>query len=214
MTKQDENKTRVLVVEDDPMARKLFEIILKDSGRYQLEASIESASLAEFYCMTSHVEMVLMDVCTALHASGLEAAAKIKEKYPDIKIIIVTSQPECDFINRARTDGVDSFWYKDPTEDVLLEVMDRTMAGESIYPDMTPVLKLGLADSLEFTARELEVLRELISGDTDDVIAERLHLSVHTVKKHIKSMFQKTGFTSRTQLAVMARESGLVIRGF
>ncbi len=214
MTKQDENKTRVLVVEDDPMARKLFEIILKDSGRYQLEASIESASLAEFYCMTSHVEMVLMDVCTALHASGLEAAAKIKEKYPEIKIIIVTSQPECDFINRARTDGVDSFWYKDPSEDVLLEVMDRTMAGESIYPDMTPVLKLGLADSLEFTARELEVLRELTSGDTDDVIAERLHLSVHTVKKHIKSMFQKTGFTSRTQLAVMARESGLVIRGF
>ena len=96
----------------------------------------------------------------------------------------------------------------------MLEVMDRTMAGESIYPDMTPVLKLGLADSLEFTARELEVLRELTSGEIDDVIAQRLNISVYTVKKHIKSMFQKTGFTSRTQLAVMARESGLVIRGF
>ena len=76
------------------------------------------------------------------------------------------------------------------------------------------MLKLGMASSIEFTPRELEVLRELTSGDTDDIIAERLHLSVHTVKKHIKNMFQKTGFTSRTQLAVMARKSGLVIRGY
>lgn len=204
----------VMVVEDDPMARKLFEIILAGSGRYALTASIESASLAEFYCMTSDIDLILMDVCTALHASGLDAASKIKKKYPEIRIIIVTSQPECDFIDRARSSGVDSFWYKDPSEDILLEVMDRTMAGESIYPDTTPILDLGLAKSIEFTARELEVLRELTSGDTDDVIAERLNLSTHTVKKHIKSMFQKTGFTTRTQLAVMARDSGLVIRGF
>lgn len=204
----------VMVVEDDPMARKLFEIILASSGRYDLTASIESASLAEFYCMTSDIDLILMDVCTALHASGLDAASKIKKKYPEIRIIIVTSQPECDFIDRARSSGVDSFWYKDPSEDIFLEVMDRTMAGESIYPDTTPILDLGLAKSIEFTARELEVLRELTSGDTDDVIAERLNLSTHTVKKHIKSMFQKTGFTTRTQLAVMARDSGLVIRGF
>ena len=204
----------VMVVEDDPMARKLFEIILASSGRYDLTASIESASLAEFYCMTSDIDLILMDVCTALHASGLDAASKIKKKYPEIRIIIVTSQPECDFIDRARSSGVDSFWYKDPSEDILLEVMDRTMAGESIYPDTTPILDLGLAKSIEFTARELEVLRELTSGDTDDVIAERLNLSTQTVKKHIKSMFQKTGFTTRTQLAVMARDSGLVIRGF
>ena len=204
----------VLIVEDDPMARKLFEIILQESDRYIVTAAIESASLAEFYCMTSTVDLILMDVCTALRSSGLEAAAKIKKIYPKKKIIIVTSQPECDFIDRARSSGVDSFWYKDPSEDILLEVMDRTMAGESIYPDTTPILDLGLAKSIEFTARELEVLRELTSGDTDDVIAERLNLSTHTVKKHIKSMFQKTGFTTRTQLAVMARDSGLVIRGF
>lgn len=204
----------VMVVEDDPMARKLFELILKDSERYRIVISIESASLAEFYCMTNDIDLVLMDVCTALNASGLDAAAKIKANYPETRVIIVTSQPECDFIERARRGGIDSFWYKAPSEDILLEIMDRTMDGESIYPDTTPVLDLGLAKSIEFTARELEVLRELTSGDTDDVIADRLNLSVHTVKKHIKSMFQKTGFTTRTQLAVMARESGLVIRGF
>lgn len=203
----------VLIVEDDPMASKLFEIMMKSSGRYQPVGIIESASFAELYCMGHQVDLILMDVCTAFHSSGLEAAAKIKANFPKIKIIIATSQPECNFINRAKEAKVDSFWYKDPSEDALIELMDRTMKGESIYPDTTPVLDLGLAKSIEFTARELEVLRELTSGDTDDIIAKRLDISIHTVKKHIKSMLQKTGFTSRTQLAVMARESGLVIRG-
>ena len=205
---------KVLIVEDQRMPRENMERILLDSGKYALSASVNGADVALAVCRREQIDLILMDVCTALHASGLDAAARVKEKYPQIKIIIVTSQPECDFIDRARLGGVDSFWYKDPSEDILLEIMDRTMAGESIYPDTTPMLKLGMASSVEFTPRELEVLRELTSGDTDDIIAERLHLSVHTVKKHIKNMFQKTGFTSRTQLAVMARESGLVIRGF
>ena len=151
----------VLIVEDDPMARKLFEIILQESDRYIVTAAIESASLAEFYCMTSTVDLILMDVCTALRSSGLEAAAKIKKIYPKKKIIIVTSQPECDFVERARKSGVESFWYKDPSAEHLLDVMDRTMRGESVYPDKLPVLQIGLATSEEFTARELEVLREL-----------------------------------------------------
>ena len=193
----------VLIVEDDPMARKLFEIILQESDRYIVTAAIESASLAEFYCMTSTVDLILMDVCTALRSSGLEAAAKIKKIYPKKKIIIVTSQPECDFVERARKSGVESFWYKDPSNSYSL-----------VTPNKVPVLQIGLATSEEFTARELEVLRELTSGDTDDEIAKRLHISIHTVKKYVKTLLQKTGFTTRTQLAVMARESGIVIRGF
>lgn len=203
----------VLIVEDDPMASRLFEIIMEESGKYHPQATIESASFAELYCMNHQIDLILMDVCTAFHSSGLEAAAKIKANFPKMKIIIATSQPECNFINRAKEAKVDSFWYKDPSEKALIDLMDRTMKGETIYPDTTPVLDLGLAKSVEFTARELEVLRELTSGDTDDIIAKRLDISIHTVKKHIKSMLQKTGFTSRTQLAVMARESGLVIRG-
>ena len=178
-----------------------------------MTASIESASLAEFYCMTNPVDLIIMYVCTALHASGLDAAGKIKKQFPKIKIIIATSQPECAFVERARNYGVESFWYKEASADHLLDRIDRTMNGESVYPDTTPVLQLGLARSKEFTARKLEVLRELTSGDTDEEIAKRLNISVHTVKKYVKTLLQKTGFATRTQLAVMARECGLVIRG-
>ena len=83
---------QVLIVEDDPMARTLFEIYLKNSEKYKVAGSVESAAMAELYCLTKQIDLILMDVCTALHASGLDAAEKIKKNHPGIKILIVTSR--------------------------------------------------------------------------------------------------------------------------
>ena len=201
----------VLIVEDDPMARKLMEIFVSTSDNYNLGPSLDSAAMAELYCMTRRVDLILMDVCTAMDANGIEAAEKLKKKYPETKIIIITSQPEYSYISHARKIGVESFWYKEPTAESLIKVMDRTMAGESIYPDSAPVTRLGAALSNDFTERELEVLRELVSGKTDAAIAETLCLSVTRVKQHIQRIREKTQFSNRTELAVRARESGLVI---
>lgn len=201
----------VLIVEDDPMARKLLEIFVSTSEQYHLLPSLDSAAMAELYCMTNRVDLILMDVCTALDANGIETAEKLKKNYPQIKIIIITSQPEYSYIAHARKIGVESFWYKEPTAEALLKIMDRTMAGESIYPDSAPVTRLGAALSDDFTERELEVLRELVSGKTDAAIAETLCLSVTRVKQHIQRIREKTQFANRTELAVRARESGIVI---
>ena len=201
----------VMIVEDDPMAQKLLEIFISENSSYRMVHTIESAAMAEFYCMINPIDLVLMDVCTAMNVSGLEAAEKIKSRFPHIKIIIITSQPECSFIDRALAAGVESFWYKTASAQEILTVMDRTMAGERIYPDSTPSLKLGDAVSERFSERELEVLRLLVAGETDAAIAEKLYMSVRTVKQHIQSMRDKTGFRNRTELAVRARESGLVI---
>lgn len=67
----------VMIVEDDPMARRLLEIMVTSDDSYHLAVSVESASVAEVYCMTEAIDLILMDVCTALHASGLDAAIKI-----------------------------------------------------------------------------------------------------------------------------------------
>ena len=202
---------KILLVEDDPMARQLLEIYVQSSGRYDLVDSLESALFAEAYCTANKVDAVLMDVCTAMNASGLDAAESIKKHLPHIKIVIITSQPECSFIDRARAAGVDSFWYKSASAEELMNVMERTLAGESIYPDNTPVLQLGDAVSENFSERELEVLRLVVAGETDAAIAEKLFISVATVKTHIQNMKNRTGFRNRTELAVKARESGLVI---
>ena len=201
----------VLIVEDDPMARKLMEIFVSSGENYHLVPSLNSAALAELYCMTNPIDLILMDVCTAMHANGLEAAAKLKKRFPQIKIIIITSQPEYTYMSKAREIGVESFWYKEPTSEALLDVMNRTMRGESIYPDSAPVIRLGAALSSDFTDRELEVLRELVSGKTDAAIAEALYMSVTRVKQHVLRIREKTQFSNRTELAVRARESGIVI---
>jgi two-component system vancomycin resistance associated response regulator VraR len=202
---------RVLIVEDDPMARQLLEIYIEKSGKYTLVSSIDSAMFAEAYCHSHSVDVVLMDVCTAMNANGIEAAADIKKHLPNVKVVIITSHPECSFIERARVAGVDSFWYKSSDAEEILAVMDRTLNGESIYPDTTPTLKLGYAGSDEFSERELDVLRLVVAGETDSAIAEKLYISVATVKTHIQNMKNRTGFRNRTELAVKARESGLII---
>ena len=202
---------QVLLVEDDPMARQLLEIYVDKSETYDLAGSVESALFAEVFCRTHPVDVILMDVCTAMNANGIDAARDIKKHLPKIKIIIITSQPECSFIDRAREAGVDSFWYKSATAEEIITVMDRTLAGESIYPDSTPILKIGDTVSGRFSERELEVLRLVVAGETDAVIAEKLFISMATVKTHIQNMKNRTGFRNRTELAVKARESGLVI---
>ncbi len=204
--------TRVMIVEDQEMTRSLLEMIVNDQEDYTLVHSIANADLAPVFCVHSSIDLILMDVCTSMDASGLDAAAKIKEKFPDIRIIIITSMPEFSWLKRAREIGAESFWYKDGAAMSIQEVMRRTMEGESIYPDAAPELKLGLASSREFTDRELEILRELTTGDTNGEIGERLGISANTVRNTIQSMMDKTGFKSRTELAVEGRRTGLVIK--
>jgi two-component system vancomycin resistance associated response regulator VraR len=201
----------VLIADDQSMARQLFEMFVKSSEKYRLVHSLESASVAHIYCSRFPIDLVLMDVVMADGVSGLEAAKRIKKVSPKTKIIIVTSMPEVSYIRRAREIGVESFWYKEASREPILSVMDRTMAGESVYPDSAPVLTLGNAKSVEFTPKELEVLREMTMGLTNSAIAEKLFIDVTTVKSHVTHMLQKTGFQNRTELAIQARVSGLVI---
>ena len=205
------DKKKVLIVEDQVLVRKFIENALADSDRYEASFSIKNADLADVYCQKNEIDLILMDVYTDLGASGLEAAARIKKQYPGIKIIVITSLPEFSFIKRAREIGVESFMYKEDEANSLISIMDRTMAGESVYPDKTPEVKIGLASSYDFSERELEVLRELTSGNTNEEIAAKLCISTATVKTHIANLMDKTGFKSRTELAIKARELGLVI---
>ena len=147
-------KYKVMIVEDQTMPRELFELRIQASEHFETALSIDNAALADVYCLRLPVDLILMDVITRGGESGLDAAARIKRAFPQINIIIVTSMPECSY---------------------------------------------------------LEVLREMTGGDTNQEIAERLHMSVATVKSHILNMLEKTGFKNRTELAVRARESGLVI---
>lgn len=201
----------VMIVEDQAMPRQLFEAFISMSENYTLVHSIKNADMADIYCEKSDIDLILMDVCTEINSNGLDAAERIKQKYPEIKIIVVTSMPEVSYLERARQIGVDSFWYKEVSREPILSIMDRTMAGERIYPDSTPSVDFGYIKSSDLSDREIAVLREVIGGDTNAEIAEKLNMSQYTVRDYVQVLMEKTGFHTRTELAVKARELGIII---
>ena len=205
------DKYKVLIVDDDPFARQLLGMFISQSENYEFAGTLISAALAEASVANRKVDLILMDVCTAMNANGIDAAEAIKKKYPDIKIIVITSQPEYSYITRARAVGVDSFWYKTVVQEEFLTLLDRTMAGERIFPDTTPTWNIGAALSVEFTESELKVLRLVVAGERDQDIAEELGVSINTVRTHLRVMMDKTGIRSRTALAVRVRDAGFVI---
>ena len=201
----------VLIAEDYLMIRQVFEGAVAMSDNFTLAASLSKASDAIDYCGDHHVDLILMDVLFPGGINGLEASKRIKEISPKTKIIIVTSMPEVSYISQANNIGVEGFWHKEVQELPIVEIMERVMNGEIIYPDTSKAVELGCAKSTEFTERELEVLKQLVDGCTNKEIADTLGIAEKTVKNHITNMLQKTGFKTRLELAVRARDIGLVI---
>lgn len=201
----------VLVVDDQTMPRQLFENIINNSDNYILAASVDSASIADVYCAKMKIDLILMDVVMSGGINGIEAAARIKESYPDIKILVVTSMPDGSFLDKARQAKVDSFWYKEVQDVPLLEIMDRTMAGEQVYPDDAPIVSIGIAQSTDFTNRELEVLRYVAAGYSDKEISQLMVISYGTVRAHLNNLLQKTGCASRTEIAILVAKTGIVV---
>ena len=202
---------KIMIVDDQFVSRELFKLYIEQSPDYEVLYCIDTAMFADTYVLKAPLDLVIMDILMKDGSNGLDAAEKIKKLKPEVKIVAVTSMPEVSWMNRAREIGIESFWYKDVSEETILDIIERTLAGESIYPDSTPVVTLGLAKSSEFTPREIEVLRLLTTGVGNDEIAEKLDISQSTVKTHVKHLLEKTGFETRTQLAIQSRVTGFVI---
>ena len=204
-------KTKVLVVDDQYVARSFFEIHVEMLNRYELAASLANAEQAVAWCTEHPVDLVIMDVMMKYGLDGLTCAGMIKYDHPEIKIILTTSTAEARWIEKARRAKIDSFWFKEYSDMPLTEVMDRTMNGESVYPDSLPNPDFGEIRKYNLSERELDVLRELTRNLTNEEIAEVLQISPHTVKRHIENLLAKTGYKSRVDLAVNAKMIGLVV---
>ena len=203
--------TRVLIVEDQKMAQENMEAIVQSSEDYILAGTISNAADAELVCMHKPVDLILMDVCTAYDESGIEACAIIKKKHPKIKVIIVTSMAEHTFIEKAKEANADSFWYKDASHNELIDMMERTMKGEHIFPDKTPEVRLGLSSSYELTNAEFEVLRALMQSTGDEDAAKMLGCTKANIRWHVGKILEKTGYRTRTELLIAVAQKNLII---
>ena len=205
------DRIRVVVADDQNISRGFFEMYVRAAIRYELLAGLRTAWEAAAFVDEHETDLVILDVMMQVGMDGLTAAGEIKRKHPEVKIILTTSASETSWEKKAREAGIESFWYKEYDEHSLIDIMDRTMAGESVYPGDAPRVLFGSAMRTDLTERELDVLRELTGSLTNEEIAERLSISPNTVKRHIQNIMEKTGFESRLDLAMNARALGLVV---
>ena len=202
---------KIMIVDDQFVSREMFKLYISQCPDYEVVYCVDTAMFADTYVLNTKLDLVIMDILMQDGSNGLDAAEKIKKLKPELKIIAVTSMPEVSWMDRAKGIGIESFWYKEVSEKTILEIIERTLNGESIYPIKTPEVKLGMTKSTDLTPREIQVLRLLTTGVENDEIADSLGISLNTVKTHIQHLLDKTGFASRTQLAIQARITGFVI---
>lgn len=204
-------KTRVVIADDQNISRGFFEMYVRAAAGYELLSGLRTAQEAVDYLSGHDADLLILDVMMQEGIDGLTAATRIKEKHPEVKIILTTSMSETSWEEKAKEIGVESFWYKEYDEHSIQEIMDRTMAGESVYPGDVPKVPFGKVTRGELTERELDVLRELTASLTNEEIADKLCISVNTVKRHLQNIMEKTGFESRLALAMNAKSLGLVV---
>ena len=203
----------VLLIESNPMEKRLLELYFDKNEQYELICSIQTAEELGKYCKNLSVDVIVAGLSRSDFGEVLNELRNIKEIYPNIKIIVSTSLPECSFLEWAKENKADGFWYKNEPLETLLEIIDKTVGGEIVYPEKRLDVQIGNCMGSEMTSRELQVLREVVCGATDTEITDKLHISLRTVKCHIQNMREKTGFRNRTELAVHASTSGLVLVG-
>jgi len=157
------------------------------------------------------VDLILMEISSRGGECSLDFAEAIKSEFPDKKLILMTELPVRAWLKRGKDLGADAFWFTEDGTEPILSVMTRVMNGEKVFPSDVPTVEIGRATNHDFSSRELEVLHELLSGDGNIEIADRMGIRPDTVNFHIKSMLSKTGFHTRTKLSVQARAKGIVV---
>lgn len=201
----------VLIVENQKMARDNMVSKITNHKNYHLVGTLANAGSTELFCLSNPVDLILMDVCTDHDESGIVATKTIKKKFPHIKVIIVTSMPECSFLEKAKEANADSFWYKDSCEEELLEIMENTMKGESIYPNKTPEIRLGMSSNYAFTKSEINALRAIMESENYKVAAEKIGCSERTIRFHLNNILDKTGYPNKFTLCMAVAQKNLII---
>ena len=200
-------KYNVLIIEDNKYMQEFFAGMFRGDDRFGEVNGLRDAAQGLYFCTANRVDLILMDVQTLHGHSGLTAAQQIRAQYPSIKIIVVTSLVDALVLNQARQVGVDSLWYKDHGEQELMDVIERTLSGEYIFPDREPNVEIGEAWSDELSEMQKNILRLYIQGNSYAAIGKKLFIEQVTVKYHMNRMIQKCGFGSKQELIAAAIES-------
>ena len=210
----------VMIVDDHEMVRRGASSYLEAQPDISVVAQAASGDEAIKLAQEFIPDVVLMDLVMA-GMDGVEATRKVKSLSPRSQIIILTSFHQDEYIFPALQAGAISYLLKDVKATELVEAIRRAARGEAtLHPKIAArVIKSfrSLAPEevnpyIALTDREMEVLKLIANGSSNDQIAEQLVISVGTVKGHVSNILSKLHLVDRTQAAAFAWQKGIVHR--
>lgn len=213
---------KLLVVDDHILFREGLVCLISRQPDMQVLGEAGSVAEAVEYSRRSKPDIILMDF-NLPDGNGLDATRIILAEHPQVKIIFLTIYDKDERLFAAIRLGARGYLLKNIPVAQLLAALHAVEKGEpALSPDMAVRLmgELARSPSTEptasaveplslLTARELEVLRELATGATNRVIADRLVISENTVRNHVHNLLEKLGLTSRREAVNLTRQSGL-----
>lgn len=205
---------KILVVDDHEMVRKGLKSYLMTEPGFTVAGEAASGKEAVRLARSMEPDVILMDLLME-GGNGIEATREILSFHPACKIIIVTSYYDDKEVFPAIEAGAFSYLLKTAGAGEITAAIYKAVAGERIIePKVANVMlerlrSSGKALHHDLTAREMEVLRLIGDGRTNQEIADALFIGIKTVKTHVSSILRKLDLTDRTQAAIYANKHGL-----
>jgi two-component system, NarL family, response regulator NreC len=212
--------TRVLIADDHPLVRSGLRGLLERNGEFKVVAEAPDGYEAIELAVTHKPDVVLLDVGMP-RLNGTDAAARLSEKVPGARIIMLSMHSDEAYVLKALKAGAKGYLLKaSPEEDVLAAV--RAVAAGNAYfsPSITKLLvedyvaelrRRGVEDSYDLLSlREKEILQLLATGKSNREIADMLHISVTTAESHRSNILQKLHLHSLAELILYAVRKGLI----
>jgi len=203
------NKLRIMVIDDQAVVRQGFVSLINTVADMEVIAQgVNGQQALELY-RQHRPDITLMDLRMPV-MGGVDAIAKIRQEFPEARIIVLTTYDGDEDIYRALQAGAQGYLLKDMFFEELEDAIRKVHAGSKRLPAVVAERLAERMGASELTVRELEVLQEIVKGKTNKEIATSLSISEATVKSHINNILGKLGVTDRTQAATRALQRGIV----
>ena len=196
---------RILLVEDQAMVRGALAALLALEADVEIVAAVASVAEAQAQLRAQQIDILLTDIELGAE-SGLDLAAQVRNDYPQLRVIILTTFARSGFLRRALDAGVRGYLLKDaPAEQLGMAIRNVQRGGKAIDPTLAAA---AWDEPDPLTERERVVLRLAGDGQGNAEIARSLQLSEGTVRNYLSEAISKLGARNRTDAARLAREKG------
>lgn len=214
------NTIRVLIADDQAIARQGLQVILNSEDDIEVVGQARDGQEALELTEKLNPDLIVMDLKMP-RLNGVQATKAIKEKFPSVAILVLTTYDLDDWVANAIRNGANGYLLKDtPPQELVTAIrgtvqgknyLDPSVAGKMFQQmQQSPATKGRLELSEPLTERELDVLKLLANGFSNGEIAESLKLSEGTVRNYLSTLFSKLGVSDRTKAAVLALQHGLI----